>query len=140
MGDILADCGNEHMTAPALLLTQGNKDGCGIPEKLWLQLSSCAGVKVPIGAVMPAVMAGRGVSPRFLQASSPGSPPQSDQPSPTPPPSPPESSLYSIFAKAQRVALSSSQTDLAHALGERGAALASQGLYKSRGTQHRIPW
>ncbi|BEJ14790.1 hypothetical protein CspHIS471_0405570 [Cutaneotrichosporon sp. HIS471] len=141
MGSILADCGNEHMTAPALLLTHGNKDGCGIPEKLWLQLSSCAGVKVPIGAVLPAVMAGRGLSPRFLQASSLAPTLYSEQNSSNPSPSrginktdAPESPLFSIFAKAQRLALSRTQSDMMNTLDDRETVQASQVVYKRRAT------
>ncbi|GMK59307.1 hypothetical protein CspeluHIS016_0703220 [Cutaneotrichosporon spelunceum] len=141
MGGILADCGNDHMTAPALLLTHGSKDGCGIPEKLWLQLSSCAGVKVPIGAVLPAAMAARGCSPRFLQASNLESPLYSLQNSPPSPPSGgidktdgPESPLFSIFAKAQRLALSGTQPDIMNTLDDRETTLAPQALYKRRGS------
>ncbi|CAK9786814.1 hypothetical protein CC85DRAFT_292680 [Cutaneotrichosporon oleaginosum] len=140
MGGILADCGNEHMTAPALLLTQGGKDGCGIPEQLWLQLSSCAGVKVPIGAVLPAVMAGRGVSPRFLQVTSSDSSPCTDHCDIIPPPSRGvgttsdnlESPLYSIFAKAQRIALSRPQTENPFTPEERETSKISEVLAKRR--------
>jgi hypothetical protein len=55
-GSILADCGKD-VTAPALMLDShpDSREGCGIPEKYWLKLSQWAAVKVPLGAVVPAV-------------------------------------------------------------------------------------
>ncbi|KAL7421482.1 hypothetical protein Q5752_004369 [Cryptotrichosporon argae] len=52
-GTLIAELGRDDLTAPALTLEPGSKDGCGIPEKLWLRLSTWAGVKIPIGTVIP---------------------------------------------------------------------------------------
>ncbi|KAL1406080.1 hypothetical protein Q8F55_007763 [Vanrija albida] len=53
MGSILANSGKEGIGPPALSLRPGAEDGCGIPENLWLQLTTWASVKVPVGAVVP---------------------------------------------------------------------------------------
>jgi hypothetical protein len=65
MGTILAECGKPDVTAPALTLQPGNKDGCGIPERFWLRLATWAAVKVPLGTVVPTVPSAHGVAPRF---------------------------------------------------------------------------
>lgn len=117
MGGILSDCG---MSAPALSLSQGSKDGCGIPEKLWLQLSAWPGVKVPIGAVLPAALAARGASPRFLQSNNcPVSPTRTGSFGVTSTltcrhkiPSSPVSPISSTFTQSRRLASSRSEADL----------------------------
>lgn len=76
MGSIISDCGRDDLTAPALMLDRESKEGCGIPEKYWVRLSTWDGVKVPLGAVIPCLRATRTPASRIqsLISSSPGSP------------------------------------------------------------------
>lgn len=53
MGSTLANSGKEGIGPPALSLHADSKDGCGIPENLWLQLTTWDSVKVPVGTVVP---------------------------------------------------------------------------------------
>lgn len=93
MGNILAECGKPNVTALGLTLDRDSKDGCGIPEKYWLRLSSWDGVKVPLGAVVPFARSSRGIAPRLVASRSESSPPQ---PSPTTfPESPPLTDAHS---------------------------------------------
>lgn len=73
MGNILAECGKPNVTALALTLDRDSKEGCGIPEKYWLRLSSWEGVKVPLGAVVPFARSGRS-APRLGGSRSESSP------------------------------------------------------------------
>lgn len=76
MGNILAECGKPNVTALGLTLDRDSKEGCGIPEKFWLRLSSWDGVKVPLGAVVPFARSSRGIAPRLVSSRSESSPPQ----------------------------------------------------------------
>lgn len=75
MGNILAECGKPNVTALGLTLDRDSKEGCGIPEKFWLRLSSWDGVKVPLGAVVPFARSSRGVAPRLVSSRPESSPP-----------------------------------------------------------------
>ncbi|WOO83445.1 uncharacterized protein LOC62_05G006969 [Vanrija pseudolonga] len=52
-GSTIANSGKEGIGPPALSLHPDSKDGCGIPENLWLQLTTWDSVKVPVGTVVP---------------------------------------------------------------------------------------
>lgn len=71
-GSIIAECERTDLTAPALMLEPDSKDGCGIPEEYWLRLSSWAGVKVPLGVVVPLARARGCTGASFLNNVSPG--------------------------------------------------------------------
>jgi hypothetical protein len=58
LGSIISDCGKD-ISAPGLMLEPNSKEGCGIPEQYWLRLSAWAGVKVPLGAIVPCVRSRR---------------------------------------------------------------------------------
>lgn len=113
MGNILAECGKSNVTALGLTLDRDSKEGCGIPEKFWLRLSSWDGVKVPLGAVVPFARPSRGLAPRLVTSRPESSPPQ-----PTPstfPESPPladahacsETNLANLAAMARSARRSS---------------------------------
>lgn len=80
MGHILAECGKPDVTALGLTLDRDSKDGCGIPEKYWLRLSSWDGVKVPLGAVVPYARSTRAAAPRPASTRLGSSPSQMNAP------------------------------------------------------------